>query len=107
MQPVGTLLLPSLVAHRQRLPSVCSLLCLQVWRPGYDPIGEDEELEYDATAYDCLHRFQLDWPCLRCAEGVRGLMGKGVGPASRRSMCTGRTPGLRGPSLRQQRSWPS
>ncbi|PNH11259.1 Glutamate-rich WD repeat domain-containing protein [Tetrabaena socialis] len=39
----------------------------QVWRPGIDPVDEDEELEYDATAYDCLHRFQVDWPCLRCA----------------------------------------
>lgn len=36
----------------------------KVWRPGIDPIEEDEELEYDPTAYDCLHRFQVDWPCL-------------------------------------------
>ncbi|KAG1679165.1 hypothetical protein FOA52_000521 [Chlamydomonas sp. UWO 241] len=35
-----------------------------VWRPGIDEIGADEELDYDPTAYDCLHRFQLDWPCL-------------------------------------------
>lgn len=35
-----------------------------VWRPGIDPVGEDEELEYDPTAYDCLHRFNLEWPCL-------------------------------------------
>lgn len=30
-------------------------------------MAEDEELDYDPTAYDCLHRLQLDWPCLRCA----------------------------------------
>jgi ribosome assembly protein RRB1 len=35
-----------------------------VWRPGLDPLGEDEELDYDPTAYDCLHRFALEWPCL-------------------------------------------
>ncbi|KAF5826265.1 histone-binding protein RBBP4 or subunit C of CAF1 complex-domain-containing protein [Dunaliella salina] len=35
-----------------------------VWRPGIDPMGEDEELDYDPTAYDCLHKLQLDWPCL-------------------------------------------
>eukprot|EP00877_Chromochloris_zofingiensis_P002660 jgi/Chrzof1/12395/Cz06g32260.t1 len=35
-----------------------------VWRPGVDPVAEDEELDYDPTAYDCLHRFTLDWPCL-------------------------------------------
>ena len=38
---------------------------MQVWRPGIDPLAEDEELDYDPTAYDCLHRLQLDWPCLR------------------------------------------
>lgn len=27
-------------------------------------MGEDEELDYDPTAYDCLHRFNLEWPCL-------------------------------------------
>ncbi|KAG2437786.1 hypothetical protein HXX76_005406 [Chlamydomonas incerta] len=36
----------------------------KVWRPGIDEVAEDEELEYDPTAYDCLHRFQVDWPCL-------------------------------------------
>ncbi|KAF8065712.1 grwd1 [Scenedesmus sp. PABB004] len=35
-----------------------------VWRPGIDPVGEDEELDYDPTAYDCLHKFSLEWPCL-------------------------------------------
>ncbi|GFR42565.1 hypothetical protein Agub_g3463 [Astrephomene gubernaculifera] len=36
----------------------------KVWRPGIDPMDADEELEYDPTAYDCLHRFEVDWPCL-------------------------------------------
>ena len=22
-------------------------------------------MDYDPTAYDCLHRFALEWPCLR------------------------------------------
>jgi ribosome assembly protein RRB1 len=35
-----------------------------VWRPGIDPVAEDEELDYDPTAYDCLHKFTLEWPCL-------------------------------------------
>ena len=43
---------------------------LQVFRPGIDQMAEDEELDYDPTAYDCLHRLQLDWPCLRCADGT-------------------------------------
>jgi ribosome assembly protein RRB1 len=52
-----------LVAHLPQ-PLVAHLLSLQVWRPGLDPVGEDEELDYDPTAYDCLHRFNLEWPCL-------------------------------------------
>lgn len=35
-----------------------------VWRPGVDAVDPDEELEYDRTAYDCLHGFRLGWPCL-------------------------------------------
>lgn len=35
-----------------------------MWRPGIDPVADDEELDYDPTAYDCLHRFNLEWPCL-------------------------------------------
>lgn len=42
----------------------CAVVRCQVWRPGVDPLGEDEELDYDPTAYDCLHKFSLEWPCL-------------------------------------------
>jgi len=42
---------------------------LKVWQPG---MGEEEEgwreegmqLEFDPSAYDCLHAFRLEWPCL-------------------------------------------
>jgi hypothetical protein len=36
-----------------------------VWRPGQDGVEEGEALEYDPSAYDCLHAFTLEWPCLR------------------------------------------
>jgi ribosome assembly protein RRB1 len=42
----------------------------RVWLPGaeldpeVDGDAADLELEYDPTAYDCLHRFQAEWPCL-------------------------------------------
>lgn len=36
-------------------------------RPGVDEVEEGEELQYDPTAYDCMHVMSLDWPCLRCA----------------------------------------
>lgn len=59
-------MLPALRPQARPHPTAASLTrFLQVWRPGIDPIGEDEELEYDVTAYDCFHRLQLDWPCLR------------------------------------------
>ena len=35
-----------------------------VWRPGVDDMESDEELEYDPSAYDCLHAWSLEWPCL-------------------------------------------
>ena len=35
-----------------------------MWRAGHDTLDEKEELEYDPSAYDCLHDFQLDWPSL-------------------------------------------
>jgi hypothetical protein len=38
---------------------------VQVWRPGVDGMDEDEELQFDPTAYDCLHALSLEWPCLR------------------------------------------
>lgn len=37
----------------------------QVWQPGVDGVDEDEQLQFDPTAYDCLHAFSLGWPCLR------------------------------------------
>uniref|UniRef100_A0A7I4AC55 Glutamate-rich WD repeat-containing protein 1 n=1 Tax=Physcomitrium patens TaxID=3218 RepID=A0A7I4AC55_PHYPA len=36
----------------------------KVWVPGVDEIGDDEELQFDPTAYHCLHSFKLGWPCL-------------------------------------------
>jgi ribosome assembly protein RRB1 len=30
-----------------------------------DDLEDGEDLEYDPSAYDCLHAFQLEWPCLR------------------------------------------
>ena len=36
-----------------------------VFRPGLDAVAEGEVLDYDPSAYDCLHSFGLEWPCLR------------------------------------------
>lgn len=36
----------------------------QVWRPGIDRLGEDEELDFDNSAYIAFHRLRTEWPCL-------------------------------------------
>eukprot|EP00271_Cylindrocystis_brebissonii_P017308 TRINITY_DN444_c0_g1_i5.p1 TRINITY_DN444_c0_g1~~TRINITY_DN444_c0_g1_i5.p1 ORF type:complete len:492 (-),score=118.56 TRINITY_DN444_c0_g1_i5:404-1879(-) len=36
----------------------------KVWRAGIDEIGDEEELQFDPSAYHCLHAFRLAWPCL-------------------------------------------
>lgn len=35
-----------------------------VWIPGKDSMEEDEVLQYDPTAYDCMTSLCLEWPCL-------------------------------------------
>ena len=36
----------------------------QVWDDKTTPLQEDEELEYDGSAYEMLHRCKVEWPCL-------------------------------------------
>lgn len=44
----------------------CSTLrVMQVWQPGTDAINDGETLQYDPTAYDCLHQLTFEWPSLR------------------------------------------
>lgn len=37
---------------------------LKVWNDKTEPLQEGEELEYDGSAYQMLHRSQCEWPCL-------------------------------------------
>ena len=47
-----------------------------VWDEEKQPLQEDEELDFDSSAYQMLHRSEVEWPCLsidvlvrsRCAE---------------------------------------
>ncbi|KAH7307800.1 hypothetical protein KP509_22G078400 [Ceratopteris richardii] len=36
----------------------------KVWQPGVDGLDENEQLQFDPSVYDCLHAFNLGWPCL-------------------------------------------
>eukprot|EP01098_Paradermamoeba_levis_P009354 TRINITY_DN388_c0_g3_i1.p1 TRINITY_DN388_c0_g3~~TRINITY_DN388_c0_g3_i1.p1 ORF type:complete len:507 (+),score=191.72 TRINITY_DN388_c0_g3_i1:113-1633(+) len=36
----------------------------KIWRPGVDPIGEDEVLDYESKDYQMYHKFHAEWPCL-------------------------------------------
>lgn len=35
-----------------------------VWDPSVDPLKESEELVFDNSAYEMLHRAKVEWPCL-------------------------------------------
>lgn len=37
---------------------------MRVWQPGMEEGDADQELEFDPSAYDCLHAMRLEWPCL-------------------------------------------
>jgi len=36
----------------------------QLFRAGIDKLGENEQLDYDNSAYAMLHRMRCEWPCL-------------------------------------------
>ena len=36
----------------------------EIWDDKKEPLKEDEELEYDGSAYMMLHRSKVEWPCL-------------------------------------------
>lgn len=40
---------------------------MRVWQPGMEEGDAELELEFDPSAYDCLHAMRLEWPCLRYA----------------------------------------
>jgi ribosome assembly protein RRB1 len=35
-----------------------------IWNPATQPLGEDETLDYDSSAYLLYHAMQVQWPCL-------------------------------------------
>ena len=50
-----------------------------IWNDEQQPLGEDEELEFDSSAYEMLHRSAVEWPCLSldiiCRERAGGPTG--------------------------------
>ena len=36
----------------------------KIWNDNKEPLQEGEELEYDGSAYEMLHRCNVEWPCL-------------------------------------------
>jgi hypothetical protein len=36
----------------------------EIWDENKQPLAEDEELVFDNSAYEMLHRSKVEWPCL-------------------------------------------
>lgn len=36
----------------------------EIWNDLKEPLAEDEELDYDGSAYVMMHRSKVEWPCL-------------------------------------------
>ena len=56
----------------------------KVWNDKEEPLKEDEELEYDGSAYEMLHRCKVEWPCLSIDFLLRERTGLD-GPANPKS----------------------
>lgn len=37
---------------------------MKVWNEEQEPLKPDEELDFDSSAYEMLHRSEVEWPCL-------------------------------------------
>ena len=49
---------------------------VEVWNPATRPLEEGEELIYEPSAYDMLHRLNSEWPCLSF-DILRDQLGQG------------------------------
>jgi ribosome assembly protein RRB1 len=47
-----------------RFRAMVLIVRMQVFQPGVHQLEEGQQLDYDRTAYDCLHKWALDWPSL-------------------------------------------
>ena len=47
----------------------------KVWDEQKRPLKDDEELEFDSSAYETLHRSKVEWPCLSLDVLVRERCG--------------------------------
>ena len=43
----------------------------KVWNESAEPLKDDEELDFDSSAYEMLHRANVEWPCLSLDVLVR------------------------------------
>lgn len=43
----------------------------EIWNDLAEPLKEDEELVYDSSAYEMMHKSNVEWPCLSCDPIIR------------------------------------
>ena len=51
----------------------------QIWNEQEQPLKDDEELDFDSSAYEMLHRSNVEWPCLSIDPLVRERIGGPTG----------------------------
>lgn len=56
-----------------------------IWNDQARPLEEDEELEFDSSAYEMLHRSAVEWPCLSIDIIVRDRIGGPTGILNQKS----------------------
>jgi ribosome assembly protein RRB1 len=56
-----------------------------IWNDQAEPLKDDEELEFDSSAYEMLHRSAVEWPCLSIDIIVRERAGGPTGILSQKS----------------------
>jgi ribosome assembly protein RRB1 len=47
----------------------------EIWDDTKEPLQEGEELVYDSSAYQMLHRAKVEWPCLSLDVLLRDRVG--------------------------------
>lgn len=52
----------------------------EIWNESQEPLKEGEELVFDSSAYEMLHRVKVEWPCLSIDFLLKDRIGASSAP---------------------------